>query len=166
MPGGTIVIESRRPLSSDETGVLREVQDFWGPQNDESAVLIDESGEAYILVLATDGSSPVMVNLTNVGAWLRDGTITIATAREWVQGPVAEAAQARVVTVWMPLLNEGVDVWRPVEAEALPSGWYRINGSNEHKEDEDWAFEAGDVVVCAYRELSDGETLVVVGKRE
>jgi hypothetical protein len=160
------VIAARRPLNRDEIGVLSEIQDFWGSQNGEPDVFINEGGEAVIFVIARDGSSPVMVNLTNLGAWLGDGTMTIATVREWVQGPLAVASQDRVVTVWMPLLDEGVDVWRPVEAEALPSGWYRIKSINEQPEDEKWAFEAGDVVACQHRQLADGNRLVVVGQRE
>ena len=160
------MIESRRPLSPDEVGVLIEIQDFWGSQNRAPDVFINDSGDAVIFVSAKDGSSPVMINLTNLGAWLRDETMTVATMREWVQGPLAVASQDRVVTVWMPLLDEGVDVWRPVDAEALPSGLYRIRSVNEQPNDERWAFNAGDVVVCQHRHLSDGETLVVVRRRE
>jgi hypothetical protein len=81
------VIESRRPLSPDEVGVLIEIQDFWGSQNRDSDVFISDCGDAVIFVSAKDGTSPVVINLTNLGAWLCDGTTTIATLREWVQGP-------------------------------------------------------------------------------
>jgi hypothetical protein len=160
------VSKSHRPLSGSEIGILKEVQDFWGSQNGEPDVLINDSDEAVIFVIAKDGSSPVMINLTNLGAWLHDGTLAMTTVREWVQGPLAAASQGRVVTVFMPLLDEGVEVWRPVEAEALPSGWYRIKSINEQPDNETWAFDTNGVVVCQHRQLSGGEALVVVGQRQ
>ena len=47
-------------------------------------------------------------------------------------------------TVYMPLLNEGTDVWRPVKARAFGSGLYRIT---ERQADEEWAFASGAIVV-------------------
>ena len=157
--------QSRRPLSGDETRILREVQDFWGSQNEDPDVFISDSGEAVIFVTATDGTKPVAVNLTNLGAWLRDGSLDVATVREWVQGPLASNSQGRIVTVFMPLGGEGVAVWRPVEAEALPSGWYRIVSVNKQPEHESWAFPTDAVVVCERRRLSDGECMVVASER-
>lgn len=157
--------DSRRPLTIDETGILREIQDFWGPQNGDADVFIGGSDEAAIFATATDGSKPVMVNLTNLGAWLRDGSLQLSTVRDWVQGPLASTSRDRIVTVWMPLLDEGLDVWRPVDAEVLPSGWYRIMSVNEQSEEERWAFPTDAVVVCEYRHLSDGDCLVIAGER-
>jgi hypothetical protein len=155
-----------RPLSRLELGVLREVQDYWGPQNTTSQVLFVESGDAVLFVVAPDGSSPVMVNLTNLGTWHADGTLTLATLRDWVKGPTASGSRDAAVTVMMPLLDEGVDVWRPVQAEMLPSGWYRIVSVNEQPDDEKWAFEIGDVVVCEERQLSGGTRLTVLRRRD
>jgi len=53
----------------------------------------------------------------------------------------------------MPLLNEGTDVWRPVEAEALGNGLYRVTG--QAPDDEEWAFPSGATVVV------DGESRIV-----
>ena len=157
---------SRRPLSGDETRILKEIQDFWGSQNGDPDVFISDSGEAVIFVPATDGSQPLVVNLTNLGAWLRDGSLDVSIVREWVQGPVASTSQDRIVTVFMPLRDEGVAVWRPVDAEALPSGWYRIVSVNEQPDHETWAFPTGAVVVCEHRRLADRECLVVSGGKE
>ena len=55
----------------------------------------------------------------------------------------------------MPLLNEGTDVWRPVEATRLATGYYRIDG--EVLSDEQWAFPPGTVVRCEWKTLSGGE---------
>jgi len=67
-----------------------------------------------------------------------------------------------VVTVMVPLLDEGVEVWRPVHAEALPHGRYRIVTENSNPEDERWAFSTGEVVRCEERELEGQCALVAV----
>ena len=129
----------------------------------------DDPGTAdipVIFVTATDGSQPLVVNLTNLGAWLRDGSLDVSIIREWVQGPLASTSQDRIVTVFMPLSDEGVAVWRPVDAEALPSGWYRIVSVNEQPDDETWAFPTDAVVACEHRRLADGERLVVSGGKD
>jgi len=60
----------------------------------------------------------------------------------------------------MPLLDEGVDVWRPVQAELLPNHRYRIVTENDSPKDEHWAFATGQVVRCIEREF-DGEVALV-----
>ena len=66
----------------------------------------------------------------------------------------------------MPLLEEGVEVYRPVQAEALPSGWYRVLSQNDQPDYETWAFEVGDVVACEQRQLSNEIHLVVACRRD
>ena len=61
-------------------------------------------------------------------------------------------------TIYVYLLDEGVDVWRPVQAHHLGGDLYRIISINEH-EDEQWQFRTGDVVRCAMRTFSDGPGL-------
>lgn len=157
--------EPRRSLSPLEAAVLREVQDYWGLQNQAEEVHLNQIGEAVLFVVAPDGSRPVMINLTNLGAWHADGTLTLDVLREWVRGPMALDLADRLVTVMMPLLDEGVDVWRRVKAEALPSGWYRVLSRIDRRDDEQWTFEVGDVVVCEQRQLSDGRHLLIVDRR-
>ena len=158
--------ESRRSLSPAEVGILTEVQDFWGLRNNAREVHLTESDEAVLFVVAPDGTNPVMVNLTNLAAWRADGTLTLDALRGWVQGPLAADSRDRVVTVMMPLLAEGVDVYRPVRAEALPSGWYRVLSQNDQPDDETWAFDVGDVVACEQRQLSNETHLVVAYRRD
>ena len=62
-------------------------------------------------------------------------------------------------TIYVPLLGEAVDVWRPVDAER-EGEFYRITGSAP--EAEEWAFASGSLVRCEQRELSDGPALVAV----
>jgi len=66
-----------------------------------------------------------------------------------------------MATIYMPLLNEGVDVWRPVEATPLSPDTYRVAGGQP--EDEEWAFGSGSVVHCAWTTLSSGNVLAVIG---
>jgi hypothetical protein len=61
-------------------------------------------------------------------------------------------------TVYIELLNEGTRCWRPVPAEPLGDGRYRLMG--EQPDDETWPFSVGDIVRCESRELSSGATLV------
>jgi hypothetical protein len=56
------------------------------------------------------------------------------------------AEMSNEVTVYVPLVDEGVDVWRPVQAEHLGDHLYRLTG--EQPEGEVWPFASGDVVKC------------------
>lgn len=40
--------------------------------------------------------------------------------------------------IFVYLLDEGVDVWRPVDAEIVAPDWYRILSENENGDDEHW----------------------------
>ena len=57
--------------------------------------------------------------------------------------------------IFMPLLDEGADVWRPVEASHLGGQLYRVEGPVP--DDEVWSFPPGAVVVCATKIFSGGE---------
>jgi hypothetical protein len=54
--------------------------------------------------------------------------------------------------VYVELLDEGVDVWRPVEAISEGGGVYRLRG--DAPPDEAWAFPPGSRVRCEARRLS------------
>jgi hypothetical protein len=60
-------------------------------------------------------------------------------------------------TIYVYLLDEGVDVWRPVEA-LVESVGYRITGSEP--EGENWQFKPGSLVRCEWQELAKGRNLV------
>ena len=73
----------------------------------------------------------------------------------------------RTETIYVNLLDEGTDVWRPVEAEILGENLYRIISENKTPEDENWEFATGDIVRCERKLLSDSEPnfcLVAVSK--
>ena len=60
-----------------------------------------------------------------------------------------------VATIYLPLLNEGTDCWRPVEAIELGSDLFRI--VSQKPEDEEWPYRSGEVVRCRWRQFSEGE---------
>jgi hypothetical protein len=64
----------------------------------------------------------------------------------------------RTRTIYVYLPKERVDVWRPVEAEELESGRYRILGPVP--EDEIWEFPPGSIVRVEMKMLMDRTTTV------
>jgi hypothetical protein len=52
------------------------IQEGYGSQNDADGVFFTDAGEAAILVKASNGSSALMVNLTNLAEWRANGTIS------------------------------------------------------------------------------------------
>ena len=58
--------------------------------------------------------------------------------------------------IYIKLLDEGVDVWRPVLAEHLGGDSYQLIG--KPPEGEVWPFAPGDVVRCEKRHLSEEGT--------
>jgi hypothetical protein len=65
------------------------------------------------------------------------------------------------VEIYVRLLNEGVDVWRPVEAEPLPDGTFRL-ASSPPPPDEVWEFPPGATVRCERKSLGGGEARVAI----
>ena len=52
------------------------IQQGYGPQNSVDEVFFANAGEAVIFVKASDGTSPLMVNLSLLAALRADGTIS------------------------------------------------------------------------------------------
>ncbi len=70
-------------------------------------------------------------------------------------------------TVYVELLGESVDVWRPVEAERVTEGAYRLMAPPDYDPTlETWRFEPGSIVRCEDRPLSDGTFPVAVARVE
>ena len=59
-----------------------------------------------------------------------------------------------MATIYMPLIDENTDVWRPVEATPLSADTYRVEG--EMRGDEEWAFPPGTIVRCEYKTFGSG----------
>ncbi len=66
--------------------------------------------------------------------------------------------------IYVALLDEGVEVWRPVEAQHLSGDTYRIVEQQYDRETESWEFGPGDTVVCETIEASDGTILAAISK--
>lgn len=58
-------------------------------------------------------------------------------------------------TIYMPLLDEGVEVWRPAYAIPIRKNEYRILGPMP--DDETWAFPPGATVIVRFRRFDDGD---------
>jgi hypothetical protein len=69
-----------------------------------------------------------------------------------------EGAPGITRTIYVELIDEGVDVWRPVEATAEVDGTFRL--PDHAPEGEVWQFPPGTVVRCELRQLADGDALV------
>jgi hypothetical protein len=67
---------------------------------------------------------------------------------------------AAMTTILVRLLEESVDVWRPVCAEVLPGDVYEIQGPVP--EGEVWEFPPGTRVRCEGREFDSGPGVVAV----
>jgi len=66
-----------------------------------------------------------------------------------------------VATIYVSLLDEAVDVWRPIEAFSEGESLYRIP-EGPTPGDETWEFPPGSLVRCEWRELAEGPALVAV----
>jgi hypothetical protein len=74
------------------------------------------------------------------------------------------AGAGDTTTIYVELLDENVDVWRPVAALHVRDGVYRL--SDVAPEEERWAFPPGSLVRVEERELSDGRFLVACAAAE
>lgn len=69
-------------------------------------------------------------------------------------------------TIYVRLLDEGVDVWRPVDAIKVNGDTYQILEQPYDRETEQWEFGPGDRVVCELIQLQDGMTLVAMRRSD
>jgi hypothetical protein len=70
----------------------------------------------------------------------------------------------QIEKIYVALLNEGVDVWRPVEAEKLQDNVYRIIFQPYDSDIETWQFSPGDEVICEIIEAEKGPILAAIRK--
>jgi hypothetical protein len=67
-------------------------------------------------------------------------------------------------TIYVALLDEGIDVWRPVEAERISPDTYLIVDRAYDPRTERWEFEPGTVVRCRKENRNGREFLVATEK--
>ena len=65
-------------------------------------------------------------------------------------------------TIYVALIDEGVEVWRPVLAARRAEDLFEIISKNDSPETEVWEFAAGSLVRCETKQLYDGPCLVAV----
>ena len=63
-------------------------------------------------------------------------------------------------------LDEGTEVWRPVDATHIKGNIYQIKPESIIPETETWEFLPGDIVSCEEKRLSKGNCIVAVEKVE
>ena len=56
--------------------------------------------------------------------------------------------------IYMPLIEEAVECWRPIEAERIGADLYLVVGTVP--EGEVWTFQPGDAVLCRNHVFEDG----------
>jgi hypothetical protein len=62
-------------------------------------------------------------------------------------------------TIYMELLDEGTDCWRPIQVETLPDNLYRVIGPVPSEEI--WAFAPGSIVRGEPKIFGDGREGIV-----
>jgi hypothetical protein len=66
--------------------------------------------------------------------------------------------------IYVYLVDEGTDVWRPVDAIHIKDSIYRIDPESTISETETWQFLPGDIIRCEEKRLSRGVCLVAIEK--
>ena len=67
-----------------------------------------------------------------------------------------------MATVYVYLLDEGTDVWRPVAAERVAGDVFRLDPAAHVPDGESWQFLPGQCVDVSPRRLSFGDALMAV----
>jgi hypothetical protein len=71
-----------------------------------------------------------------------------------------------VEEIFISLIDEAIDVWRPAQAEHLHDTVYKIVEQPYDKEDETWQFEPGDEVVCELIDSNEGRILAATRRAD
>lgn len=66
--------------------------------------------------------------------------------------------------IYVAMVDEGVDVWRPVEARHINGNIYQITEQNDASDLEKWRFNYGETVACKMITVSEGRILAAVEK--
>jgi len=74
---------------------------------------------------------------------------------------VDQVSNTDAKTIYVRLLDEGTDVFRPVSAKSLGGDMYELITPHDYDpEDEQWEFKPGSRVRAMVRQGNDGEYLV------
>ncbi len=65
--------------------------------------------------------------------------------------------------IYVKLLDEGVNVYRPVSAKEISRNIYKLSGMDQYdSSDERWEFPSESCVEVSEQHLSDGEALIAI----
>jgi hypothetical protein len=70
---------------------------------------------------------------------------------------------SEIATIYLTLVDENVDVRRPVRARHIQGNVYLILEQPYDRNIERWAFEPGDIVICEAVSSDDGVIFVATG---
>ncbi len=69
--------------------------------------------------------------------------------------------------IYIALLDEGVDVWRPAPAWKIADATYIILRPDDYDpDDETWQFPPGSTVICEPKTITDGRILAAVRSKQ
>lgn len=69
---------------------------------------------------------------------------------------------SKTVEIHVELLDEGVDTWRPTQAEPLGNKIFKILPTSDYDpEDETWEFLPGSIVRCEMKKTDDGDEVLL-----
>lgn len=69
----------------------------------------------------------------------------------------------KTVPIYIQLLDEGTDVWRPTQALDVGNGSFRVLPTPDYDpEDEIWEFLPGSLVRLGKKRISVGEVLIAI----
>lgn len=69
--------------------------------------------------------------------------------------------------IYVSLIDEGVEVWRPVPAYRVDADTYIVLRTPDYDpQDESWQFPPGSIVVCEARQSADGPIRAAVRRTE
>ena len=81
-----------RPLTSAELDILQIAREHLGPQNTERDVFFTDDGGAAIVAKSQNGSPCIMLHLTNLAEFLREGQMTRADVVRDIRDGCGEGA--------------------------------------------------------------------------
>lgn len=74
-----------------------------------------------------------------------------------------EAETPQAERIYVRLLNEGTEVWRPTMGRPVSPGTFEVLATSDFETaSEEWEFAPGTHVLCTWPRLSDGPALVAV----
>ncbi|KAA3613517.1 MAG: hypothetical protein DWQ01_03055 [Planctomycetota bacterium] len=65
-----------------------------------------------------------------------------------------------LVQIYVRLLDEAVDVWRPVQAKFVSGDVFYLVEQEYDRDIESWEFEPGDHVLCKFIRLSENGEII------